>query len=110
MQFKNVCADITKGISDIGKKLLHIEKVPHEDNEASRDIEKNLVHVDSASRELSEDPFEHLFSLHDMHQEKKDVVFSIPEVHPPSILYTFSAFVQKKQALVLKQRLFVLHQ
>jgi len=100
MQLENVCADITRGISDIGKKLPHIEKVPHVDNEASRDIEKNLAHVDSVSRELRENPFELLFSPLDMHEEKKDVLFSHPDMHPPSIVYTFSAFVPKQGALI----------
>ena len=98
MQSENVCADITKGISDIGKKLPYIEKFPHEDNEASRDIEKNLVHVDSASCESRENPFELLFSPHDMHEEKKDVLFSLPDMHPPAIVHTLSAFVLKQRA------------
>src|SRR5579859_29885 len=95
MQVENVRADITKGISDAGKKLPHRGKklphmgnVPHDDNPASPDIEKSLahvrdvlMHVNSASRELGEDPFELLFSLPDMHEENLDVLFSRPDMH-----------------------------
>jgi hypothetical protein len=118
MQFKNDCADVMRGISDVEKNLRHIEKVPHEDNEASPDVEKILTHVDSASRELRKNPFDLLFSCADMHEEQKDVLFSpgdmheekhdvffsLPEVHPSAMLHTFSAFVLKQRAFVLKLR------
>src|SRR5579863_4129187 len=100
MQFKNVCADISGKISDVEKKLAHIKKVPHEDNEASRDVEKILMHVDSATRVLRENPFELLFSSGDMHEEKNNVVFSTPEVDPAAMVHTFSAFVLKQRAFV----------
>jgi hypothetical protein len=100
MQLENVCADVTRGICDVEKKLLHIGNVPHEDNEASPDIQKVLMHVDPATRELRKNPFELLFSPPDMHEEKKDVVFSLREAHPPSILHTFSAFVLKLRTSV----------
>jgi hypothetical protein len=99
MHFKNVCADITRGVSEVEKKLVHIGKVPHEDNEASRDVEKILMcvsdvlmHVDLAARVLRENPFELLFFPPDMHEERKDVVFSLPEVHLPAILFTSPPF------------------
>jgi hypothetical protein len=107
MQLENVCADVTKGISDIGKKLRHMENVPHDVNHASRDVEENvmhvsdvLLHVGPATHELRENPFEPLFSPPDMHEEKKDVHSSVPEVHPPAILHTFSAFVLKRRVAV----------
>ena len=96
-------------------------KVPHDDNEASRDIEKSpahvidvLMHVDSATRHLGANPFELLFFLPDMHQEKKYVVYSPPdlqeekndvpffllEVHPLALLHTSSAFVLKRRTFV----------
>ena len=119
MQVENVFPDITKEISDIGKKLLYIGNDPHDDNEGSRDIENSPahvidvpMHVDSATREIGENPFELLFFLPDMqeekndvlssqpdmHEEKIDVVSSLREVHPPAIVDTFSAFVLKRRA------------
>ena len=105
MHLENVCADISGKLSDVEKKLVHIGKVSNDVNEASRDIEKIpmhvidvSMHVDSASRELRESPFEPLFSPADMHEEKKDVVFSLPEVHPPAILHAFCVFAPKQAA------------
>jgi len=105
MHLGNVCADISGKLSDVEKERVHIGKVSNDVNEASRDIEKSLMHVidvsmhlDSASRELRGNPFEPLFSPADMHEEKKDVVFSLPEVHPPAILHAFCAFVPKQAA------------
>jgi len=96
MQFKNVCPDISGEISDVEKKLVHIEIVSHDVNAASRDIEKNLLHVDPVIRELRENPFELFFSPPDMHGEKKDLVFSLPDMHLPTILHRRSAFVLKQ--------------
>ena len=82
MQVENDCADITKEISDAGKKLPHMGKVQHDDNAASRDIEKSLAHVtdalmqvDPATRMLRENPFELLSYPPDMHEGINDVVF-----------------------------------
>jgi len=131
MEFRKVRADITKEISDARKKLRHMGNVRHDDNEGSRDIERSLadvsdvsMHVDSASRELGENPFELLFFLPDMHEETNDVVssqpdmqkdtndvlFPLPKAHPLTPMNTFSAFLPKQRACVLQQRALLLGQ
>jgi len=107
MQLRNVRDDVTKRISEVGKNLVHIEKVPHEDTEALLDVQKRLKHVSdvllhfhSAIRELRENPFELLSCLADMHEEKKDVAFFHPDMHPPAIRRTFSKFLLKQAAFV----------